>query len=77
MRTIPVWNNLPSEIVNSKSVLEFILNYTNYGRTKDMTSLKFTNLLMYHNNRKRRQEKQRADGKNKPLVLNKFPDDYK
>ena len=23
MRTIPVWNNLPSEIVNSKTVLEF------------------------------------------------------
>ena len=35
------------------------------------------NLLIYHNNRKRRQEKQRAEGKNKPLGLNKFPDDYK
>ena len=42
-----------------------------------MTYQEFTKFILYHNNRKRRQENKRAEGKNKPLGLNKFPDDYK
>ena len=70
-----MWNNLPSEIVNSKTVLEFKTKLDELWKNSryDLSEIYLCITITGSDEKKNREQR----GKTSLWRLNKFPDDYK